>query len=86
MMPVRRIDSGGSSPRALESASIVRGIALEVPVEHGYRKEAKSCGESLDNNGFKQFFHYFSVTKAKIAVLTNGREYHFYSDTKKIIS
>ena len=45
--------------------------------------EVKSCGESLDNNGFTQLFRYFSVTRAKIAVLTNGCEYRFYSDTEK---
>mgnify|MGYP006872983586 CR=1 FL=1 len=36
-MPVRRVDSGGSSPRALGSAPIVSSLALEVPVEHGHR-------------------------------------------------
>lgn len=45
--------------------------------------EVKCCGVSLDNNGFTQLFRYFSVTKAKIAVLTNGHEYRFYSDTDK---
>ena len=41
-MPVRRVDSGRSSPRALESAPVAGGIALEVPVEHGHRTEAES--------------------------------------------
>ena len=41
-MPVRRIDSGRSSPRALESAPVAGSIALEVPVEHGHRTEAES--------------------------------------------
>lgn len=48
--------------------------------------EVKSCGENLDNNGFTQLFRYFSVTKAKIAVLTNGREYRFYPIPRKVIS
>ena len=45
--------------------------------------EAKSCGMSLDNDGFTQLFRYFSVTTARVAILTNGREYRFYSDTDK---
>ena len=41
-MPVRGVDSGGSSPRALESAPFASGFALEVSVEHGHRTEAES--------------------------------------------
>ena len=41
-MPVRGVNSGRSSPRALESAPVAGGIALEVPVEHGHRTEAES--------------------------------------------
>ena len=48
-MPVRRVDSGGSSPRALESAPIASSLAFEVSVEHGHRTEA----ESFD--GFESF-------------------------------
>ena len=42
VMPVRGVDSGRSSPQALESAPITSGIALEVPVEHGHRTETES--------------------------------------------
>lgn len=41
-MPVRGVNSGRSSPRALESTPVAGSIALEVPVEHGHRTEAKS--------------------------------------------
>ena len=41
-MPVRRVNSGGSSPRALESAPVAGSIALEISVEHGHRTEAES--------------------------------------------
>ena len=41
-MPVRRVDSGRSSPRALESAPFESSIALEVSVEHGHRTETES--------------------------------------------
>ena len=41
-MPILRVNSGRSSPRALESAPVGSGIALEVPVEHGHRTESES--------------------------------------------
>ena len=41
-MPILRVNSGRSSPRALESAPVGSGIALEVPVEHGHRTENES--------------------------------------------
>ena len=40
-MPVRGIDSGRPSPRALESAPIMSGVALKVSVKHGHRAEAE---------------------------------------------
>ena len=46
---MRRVDSGRSSPRALEFAPFVSSIAIEVSVEHGHRTEA----ESFD--GFESF-------------------------------
>ena len=39
---MRKVDSGRSSPRALESAPFESSIALEVSVEHGHRTEAES--------------------------------------------
>lgn len=41
--------------------------------------EAKWCGEGLKDHS-SQLYRYFSVTKAKFAILTNGVEYHFYTD------
>ena len=60
-MPVRRVDSGRSSPRALESAPIARGIAFEIPVEHGHRTET----ESFDS------FETFSSEVERITVITD---------------
>ncbi len=39
---MRRVDSGRSSPRALESAPFENSIALEVSVEHGHWAEPES--------------------------------------------
>ena len=41
-MPVRRVNSGRSSPRALESAPIAGSFTFEVSVKHGHRTEAES--------------------------------------------
>ncbi len=42
--------------------------------------ECKTYGTNLNNTGISQLFRYFSVTKARIAILTNGTEYRLYSD------
>lgn len=44
--------------------------------------EAKWCGEPLDKHG-SQLFRYFSTTKAKFGILTNGVEYRFYTDLEE---
>ena len=41
--------------------------------------ECKWIGERLDKHG-SQLFRYFSTTKAKFAILTNGRFYRFFTD------
>jgi hypothetical protein len=42
--------------------------------------EVKKAGESLNKKHGHQLFRYFSVTRARIAILTNGIEYQFYTD------
>lgn len=42
--------------------------------------ECKHCGGDLDIKHASQLFRYFSVTDARIAVLTNGIIYRFYTD------
>lgn len=42
--------------------------------------ECKKAGELLSSNHTNQLFRYFSVTQTKIAILTNGVEYRFYTD------
>lgn len=41
--------------------------------------EVKWCGEDLEKHG-SQLFRYFSTTKAKFGILTNGIEYRFFTD------
>jgi len=45
--------------------------------------EAKHCGTNLDNAYSSQLYRYFSVTPARIGILTNGTEYRFYSDLEE---
>lgn len=42
--------------------------------------EAKKIGESLRVEHASQLVRYFHVSKARISVLTNGREWHFFTD------
>lgn len=42
--------------------------------------EAKKYGEPLHINHASQLYRYFSVTSARVAVLTNGQIYKFYTD------
>jgi len=42
--------------------------------------ECKHCGGDLNINHASQLFRYFSVTDARIAVLTNGVVYRFFTD------
>lgn len=45
--------------------------------------EAKDCRNDLTQSNVSQLYRYFSVTDAKIAILTNGIEYRFYTDSKE---
>lgn len=42
--------------------------------------ECKKLGEQLSLNHASQLFRYFHVTNARIAILTNGRVYKFFTD------
>ncbi|MGY2574888.1 type I restriction endonuclease [Vibrio sp. C8] len=42
--------------------------------------ECKKFGEKLSTKHASQLFRYFSVTNARIAILTNGNIYEFYTD------
>lgn len=45
--------------------------------------ECKSYGADLSTVGASQLYRYFSVTDARISILTNGVEYWFFSDLDK---
>lgn len=45
--------------------------------------EAKKIGDPLNLEHASQLVRYFHVSNARIAILTNGREWHFYTDLDK---
>ncbi len=45
--------------------------------------EAKKAGVNLREADRSQLYRYFSVTKARVGVLTNGTDYLFFSDLEK---
>lgn len=45
--------------------------------------ECKKYGEPLSFQHASQLFRYFSVTNVRVAMLTNGAEYHFFTDLDK---
>ncbi len=45
--------------------------------------EAKSAASDLNEEHASQLFRYFSVTEARIGILTNGLQYRFHSDLEK---
>ncbi len=45
--------------------------------------ECKKAGLDLGKTEVSQLYRYFSVTKARIAVLTNGTQYRFFSDLEE---
>lgn len=42
--------------------------------------ECKKYGEDLNQVHASQLYRYFSVTEARVAILTNGRNYQFFTD------
>ena len=45
--------------------------------------ECKSVKTKLNSNHLNQLFRYYSVSDARIAILTNGVEYCFFTDSVK---
>ncbi len=54
--------------------AIVKDDVVQILVE------CKKIGDPLRPEHSSQLFRYFSVTNARIAVLTNGEVYHFFTD------
>jgi hypothetical protein len=57
--------------------------AIKLDGEIGILIECKGLNTRLDKVHLSQLYRYFSVTKAKFAILTNGQIYQFYSDLEE---
>lgn len=44
--------------------------------------ECKMAGSPLNKVKISQLFHYFAACKTRVAILTDGLEYHFFADTE----
>ncbi|PWE26666.1 restriction endonuclease [Pararhodobacter marinus] len=56
-------------------------FAIKIDGKIAMLVEAKPVGARLGDTQFSQLFRYFTVTEARLAILTNGREAWFFSDT-----
>lgn len=56
-------------------------FALKIDGKVAMLVEAKPINVALGNAQFSQLYRYFSVTDARLGILTNGREAWFFSDT-----
>ncbi len=74
-------------PEFTADVGIKRGEKVDYAISIGGKPamliEAKHCGSNLDTAHASQLYRYFSVTPARIAILTNGIEYRFYSDLEE---
>jgi len=71
-------------PEFTADVGIKKGEKVDYVIKRGedivMLVEAKRVSSTLDLSHSSQLFRYFTVTKARIAVLTNGVVYRFYSD------
>ncbi len=74
-------------PEFTADVGIKRGEKVDYVIKRGddivMLIEAKKVAAELDISHSSQLFRYFSVTKARIAVLTNGIVYRFFSDLEE---
>ena len=57
--------------------------AIKLDSEIKVLIECKGLKTNLEKKHLSQLYRYFSVTKAKFAILTNGRIFEFYSDLEE---
>ncbi len=71
-------------PEFTADVGVKRGEKIDYALVHGGQVqilvEAKKVNDPLRIEHSSQLFRYFSVTNARVAVLTNGEVYEFYTD------
>lgn len=73
VVPEFTADVGTKKGEKIDYA-IVRDGEVQILIE------AKAVGSPLTLNHASQLFRYFATTNARIAILTNGAQYHFFTD------
>ncbi len=72
------------TPEMVADVGVKKGEKIDYAVMRGGKPimlfECKHHGANLDEEHASQLYRYFSVTECRVAVLTNGVEYRFYSD------
>jgi hypothetical protein len=56
--------------------------AIKIDGKIAMLVEAKPIGSKLGDTQYNQLFRYFAATEARLAILTNGREAWFFTDTE----
>lgn len=71
-------------PEFTADVGVKKGEKIDYALVHGTQVqilvEAKKVAEPLKLQHSSQLFRYFSVTNARVAILTNGEVYEFYTD------
>ncbi len=75
-IPEFTADTGTKKGEKVDYAIMVNGEPIILV-------EAKAANTELSSKHTNQLFRYFSVTKARFAILTNGLIYRFYSDIEE---
>jgi len=74
-------------PEFTADVGIKKGEKVDYAIKHDGKIimlfECKCCNGSLDDSHSSQLYRYFSVTEARIAVLTDGIVYRFYTDIEE---
>lgn len=74
-------------PEFVADVGIKRGEKVDYAIMHNEEVillfECKKVGVDLSQAEMSQLYRYFSVTKARISVLTNGVQYRFFSDLEE---
>lgn len=71
-------------PEFIADVGIKKGEKIDFAIvndgEVAMLIEAKKVGEPLSLENASQLYRYFNVTTARVAILTNGNEYQFFTD------
>ena len=83
-MSFRRSTFRHAAPEFTADVGLKKGEKVDYAIFHDGEVqiliECKPVGSALDLKHASQLFRYFSVTSARIAILTNGQEYRVFTD------